>query len=105
MYYCCLRILSSDIINVELPSNPPPINRYTLDVDPIDREYKCLNTNNNNDNTNNTSWINSNLQDEGELLNIYSCYERENRKGINEFECYTNANMYVGIMMVDIIGR
>ena len=101
VYYCCLRIFFSDIIHVELPSSPPPINKYTLDVDPIDREYLCLDTNNSNNN--NTQWINSDLDGEGNLLNIYSWYERKMEKGINEFECY--AGLYLGTMMVDIIGK
>ena len=88
---------------MELPSNPPLINRYTLDVDPIDREYICLDRNNNNNN--NTQWSNMNLHNEGNLLNIYSSYGREMEKGIYEFQCYTNANLYVGFMMVDIIGK
>ena len=90
---------------MELPSSPPPINKYTLDVDPIDREYICLDTNNSNNNNNNTQWSNSNLQNEGNLLNIYSWYEKEKQKGIHPFECYTNANLFVGAMMVDIIGK
>ena len=102
-FYCCLRILFSEIINVELPSNPPPEYIYTLDVDPIDREYTCLDGNNNNNN--NTEWQNGNLQNEGQFLNIYSFYEANKMKGIAEFRCYNSANKYVGSMMVNIVGK
>ena len=99
--YCyCLRVLFSDFIFVDLPSSPYPTLTYKLDIDPIDRNYVCFNTN---DNNTNTTWNDENLNNV-HLLDIYSFYETEMEIGIEVFECYSIADEYLGAMMVRIQG-
>ena len=99
-YYYCLRVLSSDFIYVDLPSSTYPTLTYRLDIDPIDRNYVCFNTD---DNTTNTTWNDENLNTV-HLLDIYSFYETDKKIGMKEFACYNIANEFVGVMMVNIQG-
>ena len=93
-------ILFSDFIFVDLPSSPYPTLTYKLDIDPIDRNYVCFNTN---DNTTNTTWIVGNLNTV-HLLDVYSFYGTDKKIGMKDFSCYSIANEYVGVMMVRIQG-
>eukprot|EP00800_Vazella_pourtalesii_P022108 TRINITY_DN84_c1_g1_i5.p1 TRINITY_DN84_c1_g1~~TRINITY_DN84_c1_g1_i5.p1 ORF type:complete len:255 (+),score=70.98 TRINITY_DN84_c1_g1_i5:194-958(+) len=88
----------TDFIFVDLPSSTYPTLTYRLDIDPIDRNYVCFNTN---DNNTNTTWNDENLNNV-HLLDIYSFYETEKRIGIEVFECYSIADEYLGAMMVRI---
>ena len=100
-YCCCLLVLFSDFIFVDLPSSPFPTFTYRLDIDPIDRNYVCFNTN---DNNTNTTWNDDELNTVGHLLDVYSFYETEKEIGMKKFECYTIANVFVGSMTVNIQG-
>ena len=72
-----------------------------MDIDPIDRNYVCFNTN---DNNTNTTWNDDELNTVGHLLDVYSFYETEKEIGMKKFECYTIANVFVGSMTVNIQG-
>ncbi|KAI6649156.1 hypothetical protein LOD99_11525 [Oopsacas minuta] len=77
----------TDTIDVEFPSVAPQNFEYILDIDPVNREYNCIDRHSTNE-THKSS-------------NVYSVYTNTKTIGIKKFTCY-NQNTYLGTTDIEV---
>ena len=100
LFTCLFTPFYVETIDVTLPPSPLTNFQYTLDTDPREREYNCLDANNNTD----IFWRDSQLFRLTNPFNINSVYRSNKKLGVYEFKCY-NGNGYLGVIGVDILGK